>query len=64
MRIGRGEVARELRGSEAERLVRSIKGGEGRRNGFDGEVELVGARAGGGGDLEFLSEELANECEE
>ena len=33
---GRGEVARELRGSEAERLVRSIEGREGRRNGFDG----------------------------
>ena len=33
---GRGEVARELRGSEAERLVRSIEGGEGQRNGFDG----------------------------
>ena len=33
---GRGEVARELRESEAERLVWSIEGGEGRRNGFDG----------------------------
>ena len=30
----------------------------------DGEVELIGARAGGGGVLEFLSEELANECAE
>ena len=42
---GRGEVARELRGSEAERLVRSIEGGEGRRRWFDGEVELAGVRA-------------------
>ena len=44
---GRGEVARELRGSEAERLVRSIEGGEGRRRGFDGEVKLVEVRAEG-----------------
>ena len=42
---GRGEVARELRGSEAERLVTSIEGGEGRRRGFDGEGELAGVRA-------------------
>ena len=56
---GRGEVARELRGSEAERLVRSIEGGEGRRWGFDGEVELVGARAGGGGVLGILGRERA-----
>ena len=30
----------------------------------DGEGELLGARAGGGSVLEFLSEELANECAE
>ena len=36
MGSGQGEVARELRGSEAERLVRSIEGGERRRRGFDG----------------------------
>ena len=59
MSSGRGEVARELRGSEAERLVRSIEGGEGWRRGFDGEVELVGARAGGGGVLGILGRERA-----
>ena len=42
-------------------MVRSIEGGEGRRRGFDGEVELVGARAGGGGVLGFLGRERAKE---
>ena len=40
-------------------MVRSIEGGEGRRWGFDGEVELVGARAGGGGVLGILGRERA-----
>ena len=35
----------ELRQDTAELLVRSSEGGEGRRSGFDGEVELVGVRA-------------------
>ena len=40
-------------------MVRSIEDGEGRRRGFDGEVELVGARAGGGGVLGILGRERA-----
>jgi len=40
------------------------RGGAGLEWWGDGEGELLGARAGGGGVLEFLSEELANECEE
>ena len=47
----------ELRQDTAELLVRSSEGEEGRRRGFDGEVELVGARAGGSGVLERGSEE-------
>ena len=40
--IGRGRGVGELRQDTAELLVRSIEGGEGRRRGFDGEVELAG----------------------
>ena len=43
--IGRGGGVGELRQDTAELLVRSIEGGEGRRRGFDGEVELAGVRA-------------------
>jgi len=58
--IGRGEGVGELRQDTAELLVRSSEGGEGRRKGFDGEVALTGARAGGGvlgsGDRETAKE--------
>ena len=42
MSSGREGVARELCGHEAERLTGLIEGGEVRRSGFDGGVELVG----------------------
>ena len=37
MRFGRGEVAWELRGVEADLVAGSIEGGGMRRRGFDGE---------------------------
>jgi hypothetical protein len=37
VRVGRGEVAWELRGVEADLLAGSIEGGGVRRRGFDGE---------------------------
>ena len=43
--IGRGGGVGELRQDTAELLVRSSEGEEGRRRGFDGEVELAGVRA-------------------
>jgi len=43
--IGQGGGVGELHQDTAELLVRSIEGGEGRRRGFDGEVELAGVRA-------------------
>ena len=42
--IGQGGGVGELCQDTAELLVRSIEGGEGRRRGFDGEVELAGVR--------------------
>ena len=42
---GRREVVGKMREGETELLVRSIEGGERRRRGFDGEVELAGVRA-------------------
>ena len=56
---GRREVVGKMREGEAELLVRSIEGGERRRRGFDGEVELVGAWAGVGGVLGILGRERA-----